>query len=400
MSMPALAARAPAGAATANPGAPPSGAAASAGAPGDGDNVFAALLAGLGEAATVAPASEDASALPGALPVDAAAAAGDPGAPAASPDPLAGMALLMAQYTTMVPPGNAPAGTASPAGAPSAAGAALSAASCAAPGPATPATTSSQSSLASSSGLSAAPGAVPAKTSSPVLPGADLFSTPGPAGPNATGPASLALLPALTADAAPGPTATDAQAALQALPDMASLTGGWAATPTPAAAQGPAAAAPVYQAELPSRPGDAAFAGDLAAQVTVLVEGGFQQAELRLNPAELGPIQIQLNVSTQTQTADISFSAVHGLTRESIEQALPELRDMLEAQGLSLGQTGVSGGQQQGGDGRDSAAAQARTARAGAEAGGDGAQVPTGLAGPGSQTGPARATRGMLDLYA
>jgi flagellar hook-length control protein FliK len=392
VSMPALAARPPAGVATAMAGTAPIGPAGSAGAQGDGDNLFAALLAGLGEAATVGPANEDASALPGALPVDAAAAAGDPAAPAAAPDPLAGMALLMAQYTTMVPPGNTPAGTAAPAGAPSPAGAALPAASCAALAPATPA--------AFCAALPAGPGAAPAKTSSPALPGADVSSAPGPVGLNTTEPAALALLPAVAADTAPGPTPTDAQATLQALPDMASLTGGWAATPTPAAAPGPAAAAPVYQAELPSRPGDAAFAGDLAAQVTVLVEGGFQQAELRLNPAELGPIQIQLNVSTQTQTADISFSAVHGLTRESIEQALPELRDMLEAQGLSLGQTGVSGGQQQGGDGRDSAAAQARTARAGAAPGADGAPVQAGQGGLGTHAVAARATRGMLDLYA
>ena len=145
------------------------------------------------------------------------------------------------------------------------------------------------------------------------------------------------------------------------------------------------------------RPGDAAFTGDLAAQVTVLVEGGFQQAELRLNPPELGPIQIQLSVSTQTQTADISFSAVHGLTRESIERSLPELRDMLQAQGLSLGHTGVSGGQQQPGDGRDGTPAQARSARPGALPGDAGAPL-DGSAGAAPRA--ARASRGMLDLYA
>lgn len=390
MSVPALAARAPASAATAHAGTAPGGAAASAATPGDGDNVFAALLAGLGEAAELAPVSEDTPVLPGALPVDATAAAGEPATPAATPDPLAGMAWLIAQYTTVAAPGNATPGTAAPAGAPSAAGAALPATPCVALAPAVPAATA------------AAPGVATAKTSTPapVQPGADLPGTPGSAGPNATEPASLTLLPALAAEAAQAQTPADAQAAPQALPDMASLTGGWATAPAPAAAQGPAVAAPLYQAELPSRPGDAAFAGDLAAQVTVLVEGGFQQAELRLNPADLGPIQIQLNVSAQTQTADISFSAVHGLTRESIERALPELRDMLEAQGLSLGQTGVSGGQQQGGDGRDGAAAQARLARPGVAPGADIPPAQAGVPGLGTLGGTTRATRGMLDLYA
>jgi flagellar hook-length control protein FliK len=209
------------------------------------------------------------------------------------------------------------------------------------------------------------------------------------------------LLTAVAADAAAVQSASDPQdplaAALPALPDMASLAAGWATPPTTPNLQAPAGAAPVYQAELPSRPGDAAFTGDLAAQVTVLVEGGFQQAELRLNPPDLGPIQIQLNVSAQTNTADISFSAVHGLTRESIEQALPALRDMLQSQGLSLGQAGVSGGQQQGSDGRDGAAQQARHAQPHAAQGGDNTAAHAGLPG---LAGAVRATRGMLDLYA
>lgn len=388
MSVPALAARAPACVAAPSTGTAPGGAGAGGAAQGDGENLFATLLAGLGDAAQPALAGEEAPALAAALPTDAAPVPGDGAALAAAPDPLAGMALLMAQYCGVAPavtappsaPATGPFAATLPAGGPSSAPAAATASA----SPALPAAVATASSTASL----------------PIAQGQDLFNTSAPAGPDPAQPSVMAPLPALAADAAPVLTATQAQAALQALPDMGSFTAGWATAPTPGAAQGPGATAPVYQAELPSRPGDAAFAGDLAAQVTVLVEGGFQQAELRLNPAELGPIQIHLNVSTQTQTADISFSAVHGLTRESIEQALPELRDMLEAQGLSLGQTGVSGGQQQGGDGRDSAAAQARAARAGAAPGGDGTPVPTGLAGQGGPAGAARATRGMLDLYA
>jgi flagellar hook-length control protein FliK len=375
MSVSALPARTPAAAATASGATASHGPAAGAGTPGEGDNVFAALLAGLGEPAQPATAADDATALTAALTKDADPAAGDPALSAAAPDPLAGMALLMAQYT----PGVAPA--ASSASLPAAISSAL------------------PSTLPSA--LPAGPVVAPsATTSPPALAGTDLFNTPGLERPDLAGPAATTLLPALAADAAPVQVAADPQVALPALPDMASLTAGWATAPTPPITQGPAAAAPVYQAELPSRPGEAAFAGDLAAQVTVLVEGGFQRAELRLNPSELGPIQIQLSVSAQANTADISFSAVHGLTRESIERALPELREMLQAQGLSLGQTGVSGGQQQPGDGRDSAAAQGRLARPGAAPGGDGAPADAGLHGLGGLGAAPRATRGMLDLYA
>jgi flagellar hook-length control protein FliK len=152
------------------------------------------------------------------------------------------------------------------------------------------------------------------------------------------------------------------------------------------------AQAGVYQATLPSRPHEAAFAGDLSAEVKMLMDGGLQRAELRLNPSDLGPIQIQLSITAQT--ADISFHAAHSQTREGIEQALPALRDMLAAQGLSLGQAGVSSGQDQR-QGSDAANAQA-SARAGS----------AGRGGPvaGSSAGVApvqmRALRGMLDMYA
>jgi flagellar hook-length control protein FliK len=122
------------------------------------------------------------------------------------------------------------------------------------------------------------------------------------------------------------------------------------------------------------------------------MDGGLQRAELRLNPSDLGPIQIQLSITAQT--ADISFHAAHSQTREGIEQALPALRDMLAAQGLSLGQAGVSSGQDQR-QGSDAANAQA-SARAGS----------AGRGGPvaGSSAGVApvqmRALRGMLDMYA
>lgn len=151
-----------------------------------------------------------------------------------------------------------------------------------------------------------------------------------------------------------------------------------------------AAGAPVYQAALASQPGEAAFAGDLTAQVRVLVAGGLQQAELRLNPADLGPIHIHLSMSSQT--ADISFAATNSITRDGIAQALPALREMLASQGLALGQAGVASGQ----DGRPSpqASRDPRTAPAPAS----GSTPATGAVLGGVAT--VRAGRGMLDLYA
>lgn len=148
-------------------------------------------------------------------------------------------------------------------------------------------------------------------------------------------------------------------------------------------------ATPVHLAALPSRPGEPAFASDLAAEVRVMVEGGLQEAELSLHPAELGPIQVQLRVSGGS--ADISLLAANGFTRDGLAQALPELREMLASQGLQLGQAGVDAGR----DGRGFADAQPRQ-----EGGGQGSTGPareTGVA----PAAPRRvAVRSLLDLYA
>lgn len=67
--------------------------------------------------------------------------------------------------------------------------------------------------------------------------------------------------------------------------------------------------------------------------------GNNQSVQVRVNPAELGPIDIQLNV-TKDQT-NITFNATHLTTRDSIEAALPRLREMLASEGLNLGDVDV-----------------------------------------------------------
>ncbi len=178
--------------------------------------------------------------------------------------------------------------------------------------------------------------------------------------------------------------------------DLASLTGVGQAAAQPAMVTPDATpAAPVHQASLHSHPMDPAFASDLGAEVQWMVDAGVQQADLHLNPADLGPIRIQLSLNAQT--ADISFAAAHGATREGITQALPQLREMLAGQGLQLGQAGVSGGQ---GGNQSFAQAERQAPRAPARASGGTAGAVD--AAPRARSGSAtlRAGRGMLDLYA
>lgn len=63
-------------------------------------------------------------------------------------------------------------------------------------------------------------------------------------------------------------------------------------------------------------------------------------AELRLNPTEMGPVQIRIVL--EGQTAQVDFSAAQAETRQAIEASLPALSAQLEEAGLSLSGGGVS----------------------------------------------------------
>lgn len=68
--------------------------------------------------------------------------------------------------------------------------------------------------------------------------------------------------------------------------------------------------------------------------------GGPMTAELRLNPAEMGPVHIRIELDGQNAVVD--FAAANAQTREAIEASLPMLSGALEDVGLSLSGGGVS----------------------------------------------------------
>ena len=84
---------------------------------------------------------------------------------------------------------------------------------------------------------------------------------------------------------------------------------------------------------------DASWGDRIGERVVMMANNQFKTAEIRLTPAELGPVRVQINVDDGA--ANITFQAQHAITREAIEQALPRLREMLAESGLSLGQASV-----------------------------------------------------------
>lgn len=73
--------------------------------------------------------------------------------------------------------------------------------------------------------------------------------------------------------------------------------------------------------------------------------GSSQTASLSLNPPELGPIKIVLQISDAQAYA--SFSSAQPEVRQAIESALPKLREMLGESGLQLAQTDINSGNPQ-----------------------------------------------------
>jgi flagellar hook-length control protein FliK len=103
------------------------------------------------------------------------------------------------------------------------------------------------------------------------------------------------------------------------------------AADAPGAGAAPTLPTPVHSPE---------FATAFGMQVSVLAKNGVQQAELHLNPAEMGPVSIQITLDG-TQ-ARVDFGADMAATRHAIEAGLPELASALRDAGFTLAGGGVA----------------------------------------------------------
>ncbi len=99
----------------------------------------------------------------------------------------------------------------------------------------------------------------------------------------------------------------------------------------------------IVQAHVPAPVDSPAFAPALATQVRWLVRDGLQHAQLSLNPAEMGPVTVQIVLDGRE--ARIDFRADLALTRNAIEASLPVLAAALDESGLRLAGGGVHDGQ-------------------------------------------------------
>lgn len=111
----------------------------------------------------------------------------------------------------------------------------------------------------------------------------------------------------------------------------------WVA-PTPGGLNAAASAAPT-DGRIAASPGAPDFAPQLAAHITTFVRDGMQQARLELNPAEMGPLTVQIQLDGNA--ARVHLAAENAQTRQALEQAMPQLAGSLRESGLTLSGGGV-----------------------------------------------------------
>ena len=144
-------------------------------------------------------------------------------------------------------------------------------------------------------------------------------------------PATLAdAAPNAATDILPGPISTPA-------PTVATTPPAAAAPPSPKAAG--AALLNAFGEPLALNQSDAGTR--LGERLRWLHEAGVQEARMQLHPRELGSVDIRIRI--EGQNANVWFGAEHAGARAALESALPQLRERLAADGLSLSQAQVGG---------------------------------------------------------
>lgn len=118
--------------------------------------------------------------------------------------------------------------------------------------------------------------------------------------------------------------------------------------------------------------------GEAVGQRVVWMVGQQQQsAQIQLNPQELGPMSVRVEI--QGDQATVHLAALHATTREALDAALPRLREMLADSGFTQVNVNVSSSGSQAGQqaqGQASGQGQGFTGRSGAGSGGEPGDAP------------------------
>ena len=150
---------------------------------------------------------------------------------------------------------------------------------------------------------------------------------------------------------------------------------------------------------IPARVGSQGWDNQVSQRIVYMV-GKEQAATLTLNPPDLGPVQVVLNVSNDQ--ASVQFSSNQLEVRQALENAIPKLREMMSESGIALGNATVDAGMpdqrqaSQDGERRGNGGASGLNGN-GRDAGGNGNSTESA---PRSARTVAVGDRGMVDTFA
>ena len=157
------------------------------------------------------------------------------------------------------------------------------------------------------------------------------------------------------------------------------------------ATSAPTAPTPGLRMETPL--GQAGWRDEVGQKLTWMVSNNRQQAELVLNPPQLGRIEVTLIL--EGDRASVSFATPHPAVRETLENSMMRLREVLADAGVTLGQTHV------GADSRHNSSSMHPNNDGLASASVDGERHAATISVPGRESAwRSAAGRGMVDVFA
>jgi flagellar hook-length control protein FliK len=89
----------------------------------------------------------------------------------------------------------------------------------------------------------------------------------------------------------------------------------------------------------------------LQEKVSMMLNLNNQEAEIRLDPRELGSMQIRIR--TDAEQAQVNFVVQNQQAKDLLEESMPKLREMLAEQGIELGESNIQHGGEGGSDTSD-----------------------------------------------
>lgn len=90
---------------------------------------------------------------------------------------------------------------------------------------------------------------------------------------------------------------------------------------------------------IPVQVSDEGWGDQFNQHIVWLGQQNIKSAQIKLNPPELGPLDITIKIDKQS--ADLTIQSHSLQVKDALDQALPRLREMMTAQGLNLGEVNI-----------------------------------------------------------